>query len=470
MARMSRPLDFEPLLQRAFSIALDYLATAGERPVAPAGAGSAADASVRDAVLAQLPDGPSDPVEVVAQMAAELDPGLVATVGPRYFGFVIGGVQPAALAAEWLAATWDQNVAFDVMSPALARVEEVAGAWLLDLLGLPPHCSFGFVTGATMANWTGLAAARHELLARRGWDVEARGLAGAPPLRVVAGEGRHSTIDLVVRYLGLGTDSLTLVPADDQGRLDVSGLRSQLAGEPESATIVCAQAGNVNSGAVDDIAAICDVAHEADAWVHVDGAVGAWLATVPGRREALAGWDGADSWATDAHKGLNVAYDCGYVACAHADAHRAACVMLAPYLPVESSSRHGSFWVPDSSRRGRALGVYTVLRQLGRDGVADMTERLCRLAELFGEALGELANVQVINDVVANQVLVRFADSDEVTKAVVAQVQRGGVCWMGATRWRGRTAMRISVSNWSTNEDDVRRSVAAIALALAETG
>jgi glutamate/tyrosine decarboxylase-like PLP-dependent enzyme len=454
---MEEALPSGELLRRTAAIGADYVASAWDRPVA----GPAALAAI-EAELGELPDDPAPPEQIVDLLAATLDPGLVASTGPRYFGFVVGGSLPVAMAADWLVASWDQNSGLEVMSPAVAAVEETAGRWLLDLLGLPPSCSYGFVTGATMANWTALAAARHQVLQDRGWDVERRGLQSAPAVRVLAGGGRHTTIDLALRYLGIGTDAVTVVRQDDQGRMDVDELARLLPGLSGSPTIVCAQAGNVNSGAVDDIASVCDAAHGIGAWVHVDGAVGAWLAAAPGRRELLAGWDRADSWATDAHKGLNVGYDSGVVMTAHPDAHKAACAAVAPYLQTAEGGREGSYWVPESSRRARAVPVFAVLRQLGRSGVADMVEQMCRMASRFAAGLGQLDGATVLNDVVANQVLVRFLDSDDATRTVVRAIQESGVCWMGSTVWQDRLAMRISVSNWSTGEADVDRCLMAI--------
>ncbi len=455
------------VLRRAFEHACAYLDGVAERPVGPSGAA----AELRAAIGGPLPESPIDPVAALDALVAAVTPGIVATAGPRYFGFVTGGALPISVAADWLTAAWDQNAAAHVMSPALSIVEETAGRWVTELLGLPAGVSYGFVTGATMANWTGLAAARHELLSRTGWDVEADGLTGAPAISVIVGEERHATIDLVVRYLGLGTNAITVVPADAQGRLDVGALPAALEATRGRPTIVCAQSGNVNTGAFDPIGAICDLAHAPDvgAWVHVDGAVGAWVAAVAERRHLVVGWNRADSWATDAHKGLNVPYDCGIVLCAHPEAHRAACAWIAPYLGATVDGRDNHHWAPESSRRARALPVYAALAQLGRNGVAEMVDRCCVLASRFADRLRLVPGVEICNDVASNQVLVRFDDSDTRTAAVVAAVQSSGECWMGATVWKGRAAMRISVSNWSTTEADVDRSVAAIVRAVAAT-
>ena len=408
-----------------------------------------------------LPDGPTDTVAAIETIAEQVSSGVMPSAGPRYFGFVTGGALPAALAAEVLAAAWDQNVALGVMSPAMAEVEEVAAKWLPDLLGLPEGLSCGFVTGATMANWTALATARQHLLDSVGWDVAARGMAGSPPVTVVVGAERHSAIDLALRYLGIGTDQLVVVPADRQGRMDAAALAPVLAATTRP-TIVCAQAGNVNSGAVDPMEPIAAATRAAGAWLHVDAAVGAWLAASPRLRGQLAGWQDADSWALDAHKGLNAGYDSGIVLTRHPQAHRAATQVVAPYLPSSDTVRDGAAWTPESSRRARALGVYAILYQSGRAGVAELVERQCALAAQFASELSAMTGVSVANDVTANQVLVRFAESDDVTDQVVSLIQSGGVCWMGGTTWRGARMMRISVSNWLTGPDDVTRSLVEI--------
>ncbi len=436
----------------AVAVAREYLAGLVDAPTL---------AAMSDDALIELPERPTEVDGAIRSLAAELSPAVMPSAGPRYFGFVTGGSLPASLAAEVLAAAWDQNCALSVMSPALSHVESVTTEWVADLLGLPSGLSAGYVTGATMANWTGLAAARHTLLARSGWDLEQRGMAGSPPLRAVVGAQRHSAIDLALRYLGVGRDQLLVVPADDQGRLDPTGLVDTLAAI-DGPTIVCAQVGNVNTGSIDPMAPICEAAHAAGAWVHVDAAVGAWLAASPRQRSRLAGWEGADSWALDAHKGLNTAYDSGLVLTAHPDAHRASTQATAAYLPASHDARDGAAWTPEGSRRARALGIHAVLRQLGRSGVAAMVDRQCDLAAAFATALDEVEGASVLNDVTANQVLVRFGDRDATTRAVIAGVQAGGVCWMGATEWGGRACMRISVSNWMTTAADVDRSVAEI--------
>lgn len=407
-----------------------------------------------------LPDGPTDGAEVVRDLVAAAEPGLVASAGPRYFGFVTGGGVPAALAADWLAAAWDQNAHMALACPAATAVEEVAGRWLLELLGLPGDASFAFVTGGQMANTTSLAAARHHVLAARGWDVERQGLAGAPPVRVVAGAERHACVDASIRQLGLGTDNLVLVEADEQGRMRVDRLAAVFDGPPRP-TIVVAQAGNVNTGACDDLAAVNEIAHGHAAWVHVDGAFGLWAAASPSYRHLVTGHDGCDSWATDGHKWLNVPYDSGFAFCAHPESHRAATALSASYLSAADSARDPMDWVFEASRRARGFPTYAALRSLGRSGVADLVDRCCILARRFAERVAADDRAEVLNDVVLNQVLVRFGD-DARTRAVVEGVQREGTCWMGGTVWHGMAAMRVSVSNWSTAEEDIDRSVGAV--------
>jgi glutamate/tyrosine decarboxylase-like PLP-dependent enzyme len=454
--------DWAAPLAEAYERSLAYLTTLPDRPV-----GSATDRlDLRAALGGPLPEVPQDAREVVARLAAAAEPGLVSTPSGRFFGFVIGGANPAALAADWLTTTWDQNACLSALAPAASVVEEVAGEWLVQLLGLPAHASTGFVTGGQMANFTALAAARHEMLRREGWDVEADGLAGAPRLRVLAGRHRHNTIDRATGFLGLGRAAITPVDTDDQGRMIPDALSDALA-ESGCPTIVCTQAGGVNTGAFDPVGDICAVAHEVGAWVHVDGAFGLWAAASPRLRHLTAGVERADSWATDGHKWLNVPYDSGFVFCAHPRAHRAAMGTRADYLIHGAEGERDALdYTPEFSRRARGFPVYAAIRALGRAGVAELVERCCALAGSFAEQLAAHESVEILNDVVLNQVLVRFlaadGDHDGHTRAVVERVQRDGTCWMSGTTWNGRAAMRISVSNWSTDQDDVDRSVAAI--------
>ena len=450
-------------LTRAVEAARAYAATRQTRPVWPR---TTLDA-LRASIGGPLPDAPSDSAVVVDQIARAVDPGLVTTTGPRYFGFVTGGALPATVAAEWLNAVWDQNAGLYVMSPAMAVVEEVAARWLLELLRLPATASVGFVTGCHMANFTALAAARHEILRRAGWDVEADGLQRAPRLRVVVGDEVHVSVLGALRYLGVGTREVVRVRTDDQGRMIASELEAEL-NRSDDLTIVCAQAGNVNTGAFDPLEPIAAASRSRGAWLHVDGAFGLWAATSDRLRTHVAGVALADSWATDAHKWLNVPYDSGLVFTAHPAAHQAAMNMTASYLvrsPEEP--REGMDWVPESSRRARGLAVYAALKSLGRRGVSDMIERCSRLATRFADRLRANRRIRILNDVVLNQVLVRVdvgspADSDEATRRVLRTVQEERVCWLGGTRWHDMEAMRISVSNWSTTDEDVDLSADSI--------
>jgi glutamate/tyrosine decarboxylase-like PLP-dependent enzyme len=444
------------LLTAAAGHAAEFLEALPERRVGPAETDPAA---LRAALGGPLPDGPEDPVAVLDALVAGADQGLMASQSSRFFGFVFGGSLPAALAADWVASAWDQNAGLYVAAPAAAVAEEVVGGWLAELLGLPGDASFAITTGCQMAHATGLAAARHQVLQRAGWDVEARGLTGAPPIRLLANGDYHVTLGRAVRLLGLGTDSIVRIDTDGEGSMAPEALRAALAAG-DGPTIVCAQAGEVNSGAFDPLEAVCEVAADHDAWVHVDGAFGLWAGAAPSHRHLVAGVERADSWATDAHKWLNVPYDAGLAFVAHPEAHHAAFAASAAYLPT--GARDAMDWTPESSRRARSFAIWAALRSLGRDGVAELVERCCACARRFAEVLGAEDGVEVLNDVVLNQVLVRFGDDDATTDAVVAAVQAEGTCWAGPTTWRGRRAMRISVSNWATTISEVDRSCAAI--------
>ena len=412
-----------------------------------------------------LPETGTAAEDVVAELIARGEPGVVGTQTGRYFGFVIGSALPAAVAADWLATAWDQNGFSVVLSPVAAALEQVAADWLVEVLGLPDGVSSGFVTGAQGANTTALAAARGHALAGAGWNVARDGLNGAPRLRVLVGAERHVTIDRSLRLLGLGTGSVEIVAADDQGRMRADALRDVLEAGAGPA-IVCAQAGNVNTGACDPLGPIADACEAAGAWLHVDGAFGLWAAASPALRHLVAGCERADSWALDAHKWLNVPYDCGVVFCRHPEAHGEAMAVAASYLQ-RADGRSPSDWVPESSRRARGFAVWAALRALGREGVTDLVDRCCRHARSFASLLGAEAGVEILNDVVLNQVLVRFGDDDETTREVVRRVQDDGTCWLGGTDWHGRAAMRISVSSFRTTHEDVERSVRAILAAAA---
>ncbi len=452
------PPDRTRGLGAAAAHAQRFLSGVDGRPVAA----RADAAAVRDVLGGPLPEHGEDPEAVVEALVAGADPGLVASAGPRHFGFVIGGALPAAVAADWLVSAWDQCAAFHVLSPAAAAVEEVAAAWALDLLRLPRTATVGFVTGGQGANTTCLAAARHAVLDRAGWDVERDGLQGAPRVHVVCGEEAHATIHAGMRLLGLGGATAVPVRADDQGRMVPEALADALEGI-DGPTIVCVQAGNVATGTFDPFDAIADVCAGHGAWLHVDGAFGLWAAAAPSTRPLMRGADRADSWSVDAHKWLNVPYDCGLAIVADPDAHRAAMALAGAYLVADPDRRDNTNYVPESSRRARAVPVWAALRSLGRAGVADLVERNCAQARRMAEHLAGLPDAEVLNDVVLNQVLARFGGDDDRTREVVARVQRDGTCWLGGTTWRGRQAMRVSFSNWSTTDDDVDRTAAAIA-------
>jgi glutamate/tyrosine decarboxylase-like PLP-dependent enzyme len=454
--------DERELLARTAEIAADYIGTLDTRPVRP----DRTYAEALAAADAPLPERGTDPLAVVEELVELAEPGLTAMGSGRYFGFVIGGALPASLAADWLVSTWDQNTGLAEPTPATSAIETVAGRWVLDALGLPAHCSFAFVTGCQMAHVTSLAAARHALYARQGWDLPEQGLAGAPPLRVVVGGQRHITLTRALRLLGIGRAQEVVLPTDAQGRMRTEELPAVLAdGVP---TIVCAQAGEVNTGAVDDLEAAADASAAAGAWLHVDGAFGLWAAASPTLAPLVRGHARADSWATDGHKWLNVPYDCGIALCAHPEDHAAAMEYAAPYLAVAERdvARDPMGYSPEFSRRARSVPVWAALRSLGREGLADLVERTCAHARAVAEGLSGLPGFELLNDVVLNQVLFRFAD-DETTRAVVAAVQRGGEAWMSGTTWDGRAAIRVSVSGWRTDEDDVARTVAAFERAAA---
>jgi glutamate/tyrosine decarboxylase-like PLP-dependent enzyme len=447
------------LFRQAADYAADFVETLDTRPIRD----SAETEELYAALGGPLQEEGLDDRAVLASLVEASEPGLVARPSGRYFGFVVGGSLPAATAADWMATAWDVNAGgWSLGSPAMV-VEEVARGWIAELLGLPAGVSAGFVTGCQMAHVTALATARHQVLESAGWDVAQDGLAGSPKLRVVVGEKRHVTIDRALRLLGIGTSSLVVVPADDQGRMRVSEL-PDLSGLP---TIVCGQAGEVNTGAFDDLNAIADAAEGTGAWFHVDGAFGLWAAASPRLRHLTRGAERADSWASDCHKWLNVPYDSGIALCAHPDAHREAMTATASYIVLQEDPRRRDAvdWGPEFSRRARGIAVYAALRSLGRKGVADLVERCCGHARLFAELL-EASGATILNDVVLNQVLVRFGDG-ETTREVIRRVQEDGTCWLGGTEWQGEHAMRISVSNWRTTREDVERSVAAIRAAAA---
>lgn len=451
------------LLSLTLGIAGDYLDKLPDRRV-----GSLA--SYDDLLAAmggELSDGPVDAERVIRELSSAADPGLVTTPGPRHFGFVIGGSLPATLAADWLTSAWDQNAFSFVLSPAATAVEEIARRWLLDILGLSPQMTMGIVTGATMANFTSLAAARHAVLRTAGWDIEEQGLFGAPEIHVLTSDESHISIFASLQMLGLGRSRVTRIAADDQGRMRPDALKTSLA-NLSGPIIVCAQAGNVNTGAFDPIAEIAPLVHDANGWLHVDGAFGVWAAATSTMRHLTKGLELADSVAVDGHKWLNVPYDCGFAFVRDGNAHRASMTLDAPYYvksPNEVRANHN--FVPEASRRARGFTVYAALRSLGKQGVGELVERCSRLAARMAERLSAHPRVRILNEVVLNQVLVRFepddgGDADALTAEVIRCVQADGTCWLGGTTWHGMHVMRVSVANWSTTEADIDVSADAI--------
>jgi glutamate/tyrosine decarboxylase-like PLP-dependent enzyme len=439
------------LLADTASRAARYITKVDQRPVVP----SSESIAHLEALGGALPQNPCPPAEVLALLDDVGSPATVATTGGRYFGFVIGGTLPAALAANWLAGAWDQNAAMQVMSPVAARVEDIVGEWTLDLLGLPASSGVGFVTCTTMANFSGLAAARSALLQRVGWNVEEDGMFEAPAIRVVVGEEVHVSVLKALSMLGLGRSRVITVPADGQGRMRADALPVL-----DSHTVVCMQAGNVNTGAFDPAKEICARARDAGAWVHVDAAFGLWGAVSPQYAPLLEGVNAADSWAIDCHKWLNVPYDSGMVVVREPEhLRRALSAGDAAYL-TQSAGREPWQYTPDSSRRARGVELWAAMRSLGRSGLREMIERNCRQARLFADRL-RAAGFSVLNDVVLNQVLVSFGSPEE-TRRIIAEIQADGTCWCGGTIWHGHTAMRISVSCWATTDEDVERSVTAM--------
>jgi glutamate/tyrosine decarboxylase-like PLP-dependent enzyme len=435
------------LMEQATERAARYLETLDARRVFP----TAVAVGRLPELGGSLPADGAEPTELLRLLDEIGSPATVATAGPRYFGFVTGGALPATLAANWLAGAWDQCAGLDVLSPVSSALEEISARWLLELFGLPPKCGVGFVTGATMANFTALAAARNAVLERAGWDVEADGLIGAPKITVIGGDEIHISVVKALGMLGLGRNRIVRVPTDSQGRM-----RADLLPKIAGPTIVCTQAGNVNSGAFDPAKEICAVARAAVAWVHVDGAFGLWAAAAPSRAHLVAGLAEADSWATDAHKWLNVPYDSG-IAFVREDRHlKAAMSANAAYL-VRGEKRDPNLFTPEMSRRARGVEIWAALRSLGRNGLAELIERNCRMAKRFAEGL-KAAGHEILNDVALNQVLVSF-ETDSITREVIAALQTEGTCWCGGTVWHGRAAMRIAVSSWATTDEDVERSL-----------
>lgn len=460
------------LLDRTAAHAAAFLDGLTERPVGV----TATLAELRAALARPLPEEGTDDVEVIDALVRDAEPGVLGSAGGRFFGWVIGGGVPAALAADWLTATWDQNAALYACGPAEAVIEEVAGQWVKRLLGLPDEASFAFTTGAQQAHVTALAAARTRLLAERGWNVERDGLTGAPDIRVLTAGHQHASIDRALRILGLGTGCVESVEADDLGRLDPASLGRRLAAR-DAPAIVCLQAGEINTGAFDPFAEACRVAHAHGGWVHVDGAFGLWAATSDRFRHLLAGVEDADSWTTDGHKWLNVPFDSGFAAVRDPDAHRAAMSIHASYLvhaadgdTTGGPARDQLDWTPEWSRRGRGVPVYAAVRALGRRGIAGIVDRCADHCHRLTTGIGALPRAQTLVAPEINQGLVRFlgadGDHDARTDRVIERVQRDGEAWFGGTTWHGMRAMRISVVNWRTHADDVTRAIAAVRAAL----
>ena len=448
----------EKLLRRAHDHALQFLRALPERHVGARATREELLSTFRQPLTQDGEDG----ARVLDVLASASERGVVGSAGPRCFGFVIGGSLPIALAADWITSAWDQNSGIFVTSPAVSVIEEVAREWLLDLFDLPRTASVGFVTGGQMANFTALAAARDAVLRRAGYNVEEQGMIGAPAVNMVIGAEAHITIYSSLRLLGFGTRTLHIVDTDEQGRIRADALRRTLS-DLSGPTIVCAQAGNVNTGSVDPLRELGEITRDRSAWLHIDGAFGLWGRASRDRRPLLDGAELADSWATDAHKWLNVPYDNGIVIVRDSAAHRASMTLSAEYLEQTAGAERDPFdWVPEFSRRGRGITVYAALRHLGRAGVESLVDRLCARARQMADLLRREPKARVLNDVVLNQVLVRFGDDDEMTRRVITRAQQDGTCWMAGTTWHGMAAMRISVSNWATSEKDIERSAEAI--------
>jgi glutamate/tyrosine decarboxylase-like PLP-dependent enzyme len=459
----------EELFRTAFQSAVRYRESLPDRPVGV----SASPEELNPLLNSDLPEDGESPQAAIQMLMTGVEKGLIHSAGPRYFGFVVGGSSPVSVAADWLTSAWDQNAQVYASSPAASIVEEVVGRWVLELLGLPATAGVGFTTGTQMANFTALSVARNSVLRDHGWNMEADGLQGAPPIQVLCGECCHATIHSAVSMMGLGARNMRVIPADEEGRIRLEVFRGELDG-CTGPVIVCVQAGNVNTGAFDPIEEIIALSRKRGAWVHVDGAFGLWAAASPRLAHLVAGVGQADSWATDAHKWLNVPYDSGMVIIRDSDAHRGFKTARCGYAgPQNSAMRDGAQWVPENSRRARGFILYAALRNLGRKGVANMVEQCCGLARMFASELAPIPDLRIINQVVLNQVLFRvepagFADLDALNASVASRIQRSGVCWIGTTEWQGKTMLRISVSNSTTTEADVSMSVKSMAQSFRE--
>ena len=464
---MTRLSPFKPALERAVSHALAHLESLDQLPVCA----SATLDELRARLDRPLTEQGRDAVTVIDELVRDVAGGILGSAGGRFFGWVIGGSLPAALAADWLVSTWDQNAAIHACGPAVAVTEEIAGRWLKDLLGLPSHASFAFTTGSQLAHVTALAAARNALLARCDWDVERRGLAGAPPIRVLSSQERHGSIERAVRLLGLGTENTIDLPVDSTGRLTVDTLAAALEATPRVPTIVILQAGDLHLGAFDPFNELVPLAHRYHAWVHVDGAFGLWVNVSPKRRHLLEGVERANSWTTDGHKWLNVPYDGGYVFVADPEAHLKSISHRTSYTTLVEGARDQIDWNPEWSRRARGVTTYAAIRQLGRQGIADLIDRTCHYARVLVTRIGDLPGVEVMWAPTVNQGLVRFlspkpgaaaVDHDARTDEVIARIVRSGEAFFGGTTWRGARCMRVSVCNWQTSDADIERAVGAV--------
>jgi glutamate/tyrosine decarboxylase-like PLP-dependent enzyme len=465
---------FREPLEAAFDRSLAHIEGLNQSRVAP----TASFRTLRQRLTRPLADDGIAPKQVITELARDVEGGIMGSAGGRFFGWVIGGSLPSALAADWLTSAWDQNAGHSACAPAAAQVEETAGQWLKELLNLPPEASFALVTGCQMAHVTCLAAARHAVLGRRDWDVEKRGLFSAPPVRIISSDMRHETFERAIRLLGFGLEQATYLPSNSAGRLPAEALQGELEKHPAAPTIVLLQAGDVNTGAFDSFESLVPIAKRQGAWVHIDGAMGLWAAASPRYRHLVKGAEAADSWATDGHKFLNVPYDCGYAFVRDAQAHRASMSHTASYLPPDDNrARNQLDWTPEWSRRARAFPTYAALRELGRNGVAELIERCCRHANSLVMEIGGLPGAEVVAEPIINQGLVRFLDPapgssdkdhDRLTDEVIAAIVATGEAFFGGTTWRGRRAMRVSVSNWQTSETDVRRVVDAVQAVLSK--
>ncbi|HLG99446.1 MAG TPA: pyridoxal-dependent decarboxylase [Bryobacteraceae bacterium] len=466
---------FRPALETALEAALAHLENVDTTPVS-----AAADLGSLRRRLGKMLAAEGLPAEqVISELADDVRGGILGTASGRFFGWVVGGSLPAALAADWLTAAWDQNAVLYASGPAAAVAEEIAGGWLKDILGLPERASFALVSGCQMAHVTCLAAARHALLRQQAWDIEQKGLFGAPPVRILANADAHGSIERAVRLLGIGRSQMFFVPADELGRMRPDGLETALRQGTECASIVVLQAGDIHTGAFDDFEALSLIAKSYEAWVHVDGAFGLWAAASPRYKHVTRGIERADSWATDGHKWLNLPFDCGYAFVANPEAHRAAMSHRASYLEFAAEVRDPADWNPEWSRRARGFPTYAALRQLGRKGIANLVERCCAHAQALVRRIGELPDAEVLSWPVINQGLVRFRDPDPNaseshhavrTDQVIAAILASGEAFFTGSDWKGRRVMRVSVCNWQTSENDVNRAIAAVQRAIAMTG